>query len=182
MSTNSPLGNNYDWVSNKDHRFAPRDIEQDVHDAMVIALLKDEPEILKIERTLGHKVVLAIRMGQHTLHLRVYNRRQVETKPDNLASRLAERDPATFLTFSDTGALVLLEGDQRWAAQGHSPELYADRRLSPTRKLAIDVLQYQFAGTGMEISVPPTPSAPLKVEALGYGQAPALEPALDNTR
>lgn len=161
MSRNSPLGENYGWVTTKDHRYSPRDTTQAVHDAMVIELLKDEPDVLDIETSLDHKVVLAVRLGMHTIHMRVYNRRQVETKPDNLASRLAEPDPATFLIFNDSGTLELLEGERRWAAQGHSPELYADRRLAPIRKIKLDMLQHQFTQVVLDSSDAPTPSAPL---------------------
>ncbi len=172
MSTNSPLGNNYDWVSTFDHRYASRDLAQEEQDALVVSALMHEPEVMALERTLRHKVILAVQIGQRTLHLRVYNHYQVTHRPDNLASRQASRDPATFLMFNEMGGLeVIADENLRWAAQGHSPELYADRRLSPKRIEAIDRLQLQLTGRAPKKFSPPSPSAPLKVK----GKIPQTE-------
>ncbi|WJJ55215.1 hypothetical protein [Xanthomonas phage RTH11] len=142
--SNSPLGNNTSWVVNSDRQYVSRELDQPTHDALALAAVFLDPELVLLERQLKHRVIIGLKIGKRTLHIRVYNRMEVEQRPDRMASRMAHRDTYTYVGFDVDGHLVPIEGDLREAAQGHSPHFYGDRRLTPERIAELDVLQETF--------------------------------------
>lgn len=186
MSIRSPLGNNYGWIVNTDHRFTPRDLNHELHGVLAIAAVVQDPELSKIEKVLGYPVILAVRLGTRTISVRIYKRKDVETRPDNLASRVAEQDFSAYMVFNDSGGLTLLEGRLRELAQGHAPAFYADRVLSPRQVIGLDGLQAQFTGNVPRQMGLPKPGAPLS-EVEGWveddlPEPPTLEPATNSMR
>lgn len=179
MSNRSPLGNNYSWIVNTDRRYVSRELSEADHGALAVCSVVQDPELSKIEQVLGYKVILAVKLGRHTLHVRVYKLHDVETKPDNLPSKMAMRDTDTFMTFNASGGVDILEGRLREMAQGSIPAFYAERRLSPQRVQAIDGLQGQLTGVVPPKFGVPRASAPLPEEEwveVGKPEPPSLEP------
>lgn len=181
MSYRSPLGNNYGWVVSKDHHFAPRDVTQEIHDTLAITAVVQDPELAQIEAVLGYKVILAVKVGKYTIHVRVYKLSDVERKPDNLPSRMGYRDDSAFMTFNGHGGVTLVEGRLREMAQGHTPVIYADRRFSPNKVQAMDGMQAQFTGSLPAKIGLPRASKPLQPEEewveIGAKEPPTLESA-----
>lgn len=185
MTNKSPLGNNHGWVTHLDFTYTPRDLDQQTHALLALSAVLQDPELFKIERTLGYAVVLRVLVGKYTLHIRIYKRDDVEKHPDNLPSRMAERDAGAFMIFSPAGGLELLEGSLRERAQSHRPQFYADRRLSPNRILALDNMESQLRSSVPEKYGMPKASIPLPHEEwveVDDREAPSLEPATDDTR
>jgi len=179
VSYRSPLGNNYGWVVNQDHRFSPRELDEANHDALAVCAVVQDPELSKIERALGYKVILSVKVGKYTMHVRVYKLDDVERKPDNLPSRMAQRDTSTFLTFNTNGGVDILEGRLRDMAQGCVPAFYAERRLSPQRVQAMDGMQAQLTGKIPPKFGIPRGAAPLSEDEelveVGKPEPPTLE-------
>lgn len=185
MSKPSPLGSNYGWITNQDHGYVSRELTQELHDVLSVAVMAADPEAQRLEKTLKHKVILAVRVGQYTLDLRIHKYDHVVKHPDRLASRLNGRDDFTYLIYNDKGGLEVIEGELRILAQGSMPEFYAARRLSPQRVATVDALQSQFSGRIPAKVGLPTAGAPLEEEDWTHGDAvvePSLEPAHDHTR
>lgn len=174
----SPLGDNTDWVVNSDRQYGSRELDQATHDMLALAAVALDPELSQIEHALSGRVIVAIRVGKRTLHVRIYDRREVESKPDRLASRSAYPDTDAYIVFDlTTNAPKLLDDQMRMDAQGHRPMIYGDRRLSQERVYDLDQLQAKFIKR-----LPPT-SAVALVEVMAYTvlkdkpHHPALEPA-----
>lgn len=179
MNHRSPLGNNYGWIVNTDRRYASRELGEADHGALAVCAVVQDPELSKIEQVLGFKVILAVKLGRQTLHVRVYKLHDVETKPDNLASRMAQRDTDTFMVFNSNGGVDILEGRLRDMAQGSIPAFYAERRLSPQRVQAMDGMQAQLTGVVPPKFGMPRAPAPLPEEEwveIGKPEPPSLEP------
>lgn len=186
MNVKSPLGANYGWVVSKDHHYAPRDLDEDVHNPLAIFAVLNDVELMKIEKVLGYPVILAIKVGKTTLSVRIYNRKDVATRPDRLPSRMASRDTSAFLTFNDTGGLELVEGVLRESAQGHTPTFYADRLLSPQRREQLQAMERQLTSAPMKKLGLPRADKPLQGDeewtTVVLTDAPSLEPDSDQSR
>lgn len=184
MSHRSPLGNNYGWVTTKDHHYASRNLSEAQHDVLAVSAVVQDPDLSKIEKALGFPVILAVKLGVRTIHVRVYKRVDVEKRPDNLASRMAQRDDAAFMTFNSNGGLELVEGQLRHQAQGHTPLYYADRVFSPKQVDALDRMQALYTGTIRTKIGLPQAAAPLEEEWVEDDavEPPTLEPAPINSR
>lgn len=185
MSKPSPLGSNYGWITPQDHTYGSRELTPELHDVLAVAVMASDPEVQKLERNLGYKVILAVLVGTNTLDLRIYKYDRVVKHPDNLASRLHGRAEHTFMIFNDKGGLEVLEGEIRMRAQGSAPEFYAGRRLSPQRVATVDALQSQFSGRLPSKIGLPDVGAPLEEEVWDSGRQTfdqSLEPAHDHTR
>ena len=159
----SPLGDNTDWVVNADRQYASRELDQATHDMLAVAAVALDPELSQIERSYPERVIVAVRVGKRTLHIRVYNRDEVERRPDEMASRTAYRDTYAYIAFDlNDNKPKLLEGQFREDAQGHRPMLYGDRRLSAERVYELDQIQAKF------LKRLPSSSAMALVEALAF--------------
>jgi hypothetical protein len=176
----SPLGANHGWVVSQDFHYVSRELDEVSHSQLALAAVLHDPELLKIQKTLGYPVILRVVVGKYTLSVRIYSRRDVETRPDKLASRLGERDQAAFMIFGNSGTLELLEGTLREHAQGHRPQFYADRRLSDLRVEQLDNFEAQ-----LETSLPkrfgqPNPANPFEKDndyvVIDMRESPSLEP------
>lgn len=148
MSVKSPLGVNYGWLVTQDHYFTPRDISGEARVALAISAVLADPELRKIESVLKHRVVLAVDVGQFTLHVRIYDHHAVGKKADRLVSRSGAYDSATYLVFTPQGGLEAASGDLLDNAKTHVPLYYAVRRLSPSRQQTLDALQVQLTQQG----------------------------------
>jgi hypothetical protein len=182
VSYRSPLGNNYGWNVNAEHRYVSRELDEANHSTLAVCAVAQDPELSKIEQTLGHRVILAVKLGKYTMHVRIYKLEQVERKPDNLPSRMAQRDTSAFMVFNNHGGVEMLEGRLREMAQGSVPAFYADRRLSPQKVQAMDGMQVQLTGTMPAKFGLPRAAAPLSedeelVEVPLGPEPPSLESA-----
>jgi len=132
-------------VVNTDRHYASRELDQPTHDMLALVAVALDPELSQMERFFPERVILAVRVGKRTLHIRAYNRDEVERRPDEMASRSAYRDTYTYIAFDlHDNKPKLLEGQLRDDAQGHRPMLYGDRRLSAERVYELDQLQAKF--------------------------------------
>lgn len=181
MSYRSPLGNNYAWTVTADHRYVSRELSEADHAALAVVAVAQDPELRKIQQEMGCRVILAVRLGKYTMNVRIYKLEQVERRPDNLPSRMAQRDTAAFMVFNETGGVDLLEGRLRDMAQGSVPALYADRRLNPQKVQALNGMQLQLTGYLPKSWGLPKASAPLsddeELVEVGKPEPPTLEPA-----
>jgi hypothetical protein len=176
----SPLGANYGWIVNQDFHYVSRELDEETHASLALSEVLNDPELYKIQRTLGYPVILRVLVGKYTIHVRVYNRKDVETKPDRLVSRLAERDPAAYMIFNPAGGMELVNEVLREKAQGHIPKYYADRRFSTNRLKALDGLEVQLKSAHPEKYGLNKPSQPLQPEeewvTVIDRDSPSLEP------
>lgn len=180
MSYRSPLGTNYGWRVTADQRYISRELSETDHATLAVCAVVQDPELSKIEKALGYKVILAVKLGKDTMHVRVYKLDDVERRPDNLSSKMAHRDTSAFMTFNSTGGFDLLEGRLRDMAQGHTPAFYADRRLSPQRVQALNGMQLQLTGTLPPKWALPKAAPPITTEMEEVDlkpEPPSLEPA-----
>ena len=180
VSYKSPLGANYGWIVNQDFHYVSRELDKETHAALAVSEVLNDPELYKIQRTLGYPVVLRVLVGKYTLHVRVYSRKDVETKPDRLASRLGESDHAAYMIFNPAGGMELVDDNLRERAQGHMPKYYADRRLNNNRRKALDGLEAQLKSAHPEKYALNVPSRPLQSEeewvTIIDRDSPSLEP------
>lgn len=174
----SPLGDNTNWVVNSDRHYTSRELDQATHDMLALVAVSFDPELMCIEDKLGERVIVGIRLGKRTLHIRVYSRRDVEEHPDAMASRSAYPDTDAYVIFDvTTGYPKLIDGDLRMKAQAQRPMIYGDRRLNSERVLELDQIQAIFLK-----HLPPTSAMALTV-AMTHAilkdkpVAPLLEPA-----
>lgn len=179
MNIKSPLGANYGWAVSQDHYYSPRDLDQDAHDGLAVFAALNDLELMKVEKTLGYEVILALLLGKYTLHLRIYKKKDVIERPDKLPSKLLHKDPATFLMFNEQNALEIIEGDLRERAQGHTPTFYAARLLSPQRREQLAAMDCQLNSIPMNKVGLPKTDKPLEndgwVEVI-FSDGPPLEP------
>lgn len=140
------LGHNYGWVVSTDQGYASRELTTEMHDVLACMAIAQESQMAKLSQALGFPIVIGVRLGVRSLHTRVYNLKDLEKGSDCLPSRMNGRDNLTYLQYNDAGGLVVVEGLLRERAQGHTPVLYADRRLSPNQVRVLDGLQAQISG------------------------------------
>lgn len=172
-----PLGHNYQWVVSKDHHYAPRQLEQDLHDVLVTMVVAQDRHLSCLPRSMNMNVALAVRLGVRTIHVRVYDLDATPHDRVDLPSRLASEDNSTFVCFNDAGGVEVITGVLRQRLRGQMPMLYADRLLSPNQMDNLDRLQTQFDGRVPHHLIIPKAAAPLEewVEVFER-EAPTLEP------
>ncbi len=172
-----PLGHNYQWVVHKDHHFAPRELTADLHDVLTTVVVAQDRHLSKIEQVLGHQVVLAVRLGVRTVHVRVYDLEKTKKTTIDLPSRLGQEDSDTYVVFNPAGGVEVVHGLIRERARGQMPVFYADRALSPNQVEDLDRLQTQFCGRVPKHLGQPKPSQPLdEWEVVDMRESPSLEP------
>ena len=144
--SNSPLGNNTNWVVSSDHMYISRELDRAAHDALAYAAVLLDAELSGIQERLGERVILALKVGKRTIHVRIYLRDDVERRPDRMASRMAYMDTDCYVGFGHDGQLTYIEGELRGLAQGHAPKYYGQRGLTSERVMELDKLQDRIKG------------------------------------
>lgn len=172
-----PLGHNYHWVVHKDHHFVPRELTADLHDVLTTVVVAQDRHLSRIEQTLGHRVVLAVRLGMRTVHIRVYDLENTRKNTIDLPSRLGSPDSDTYVIFNPAGGVEVVHGLIRERARGQMPVFYAHRTLSPNQASDLDRLQTQFCGRVSKHLGQPRPTPPLEEwEVVDMREPPTLEP------